>query len=227
MAVYRFRVALEDNEEVYREIEIKSTQTYEDFHNFILQSINFDNTHNASFFISDDMWRKGEEITLRTQETNETNRKGTEIAVRQMSKCKIAALIDDPHQKFVYVYDPKTGWTFTVELLKILSDNDKIKYPVCTKNVGEAPKQYKKINGIPVVVEDDEIDNEPSSDDEAYINAKNDDDISDLEGEEGEEVAVEEEKGLVETDEEEENRTEDEYGFSEFENGGIDGGDDD
>lgn len=223
MAVYRFRVTFEDNEEVYREIEIKSSQTYEDFHNCILQSINFDNTHNASFFISDDMWRKGEEITLRPSETNETNRKDTETAVRQMSKCKMAALIDDPHQKFVYVYDPITGWTFTVELVKILSDNDKIKYPVCTKSIGEAPKQYKKATDTPVVVEDDEFDDEPASDNEAYVNAENDDEISDLEGEEGEGEG----ESLAETNEEEENQEEDEYGFSELENGGIDGGDDD
>ncbi|MBL7888018.1 MAG: hypothetical protein JNL24_00605, partial [Bacteroidia bacterium] len=65
MAVYRFRVTFEDNEEVYREIEIKSTQNFEDFHNVIVQSIGFDNLHDASFYISDDYFRKGDEITLR------------------------------------------------------------------------------------------------------------------------------------------------------------------
>ena len=43
MAIYRFKIAFEDNEDIYREIEIKSTQTFEDFHNVIVQSINFDN----------------------------------------------------------------------------------------------------------------------------------------------------------------------------------------
>ena len=41
MAVYRFRVSFEDNEEIYREIEIKSFQNFEDFHNVITQSIGF------------------------------------------------------------------------------------------------------------------------------------------------------------------------------------------
>jgi len=58
MSVYRFKVTFEDNDEIYREIEIKSVQTFEDFHFVILQSIGFDTIHNASFFISDDYWRK-------------------------------------------------------------------------------------------------------------------------------------------------------------------------
>ena len=58
MAIYRFKVAFEDNEDVYREIEIKSAQNFEDFHNVILQSIDFDNIHDSSFYISDDHWHR-------------------------------------------------------------------------------------------------------------------------------------------------------------------------
>ncbi|MFY9310170.1 MAG: hypothetical protein WAQ28_14075 [Bacteroidia bacterium] len=221
MAVYRFRVTLEDNEEVYREIEIRSTQTYEDFHKSILESINFDNTHNASFFISDDMWRKGEEIVLKPTETPENSRRNAEVAKRLMSKCKMAALIDDPHQKFVYIYDYKAGWTFTIELVKILLDDANKRYPDCVKSVGEAPKQYKKTEAVvPVEDEDDFDDDEPQTDDEAYtVAASADDDIAELEGEEGEEE-------LVEAEEEAEGGEEDEFGFSEFESG-PEGGDDD
>src|SRR4051812_45953573 len=106
MAVYRFRVTFEDNEEIYREIEIKSTQNFEDFHNIIVQTIGFDNLHDASFYISDDYWRKGDEIGLRPLNEEEIEkRKRRDLPIRkQMNKCKMASLIDDPHQKFVYVY---------------------------------------------------------------------------------------------------------------------------
>lgn len=222
MAVYRFRVTLEDNEEVYREIDIKSTQTYEDFNNAILESINFDKIHNASFYISDDKWRKGEEIVLRQPENNDTKHRSNDVAKRLMSKCKVALLIDDPHQKFVYIYDYKTHWTFTVELVKILLDDDKKHYPTCTKSAGEAPKQYIKSNVVPVAVDEDEFDedDEDPTDDEAYTSAEvgtDDDDIAELEGEEGEEE-------LVEGDEEEAHE-EDEFGFSDFESGGHDNDD--
>lgn len=222
MAVYRFRVTLEDNEEVYREIDIKSTQTYEDFNNAILESINFDKTHNASFYISDAMWRKGEEIVLRQPENNDAKQRNNEVAKRLMSKCKMALLIDDPHQRFVFIYDHKAHWTFTVELIKILADDDKKNYPLCTKTVGEAPKQYVKTNVVPVAIDEDDFDDdEDHADDEAYASAEvgtDEDDIAELEGEEGEEE-------LVENEEEEAHEEDDEFGFSDFESGGHDNDD--
>ncbi len=207
MAVYRFRVSFEDNEEVYREIEIKSSQNFEDFHNTIVQSINFDNVHNASFFSSDYLWHKGDEIKLKPSGSDGSSNRNTDVAVRQMNKCKMASLIEDPHQKFVYIYDPKTVWTFLVELLKIVSDDDKVTYPICVKTVGEAPKQYKKSSVIPVVADDEFDDDEANGDDEAYVNAHSDDEIAVLEGEEGEEE-------MAETTEEETSDEDDEFGSS-------------
>jgi hypothetical protein len=195
MAVYRFKVTYEDNEEVYREIEIKSSQNFEDFHNIIVQSIGFDNQHNASFYISDDYWRKGDEITLRPLDEDEIEqRKRKNLAPKkQMNKCKVASVIDDPHQKFVYVYDLKTGWSFLVELMKIVPDDPKASYPKCAKSVGEAPKQYKTNALAPVVEEEEFDDEEPHTDDEAYSHAHSEDETALLEGEEGEEEAAEEE----------------------------------
>ena len=210
MAVYRFRVSFEDNEEIYREIEIKSTQNFEDFHNIIVKSIDFDNVHNASFFISDNYWHQGDEIVRKPMDNEGNNGHNTDIATRQMSKCKLATLIDDPHQKFVYIYDPKVGWTFLVELIKIVLDDAKLTYPVCVKSNGDAPKQYKKSNAVPVIADDDDFDDELPVDDEAYVNAHNDDEIAVLESEEGEEE-------IVEKAEDDASGDEDEFGDSDME----------
>ncbi len=190
MSVYRFRVTFEEYEEVVREIDIKSTQTFEDFHFIILQSIGFDTKHNASFFISDDYWRKGDEITYKEVNEEETkSRKKENLAPKkQMSKCKLALLIDDPHQKFVYVYDPNTQWTFYVELIKILADDLKAKYPKISKTVDDAPKQYKTIAPVAAAEEEEEEfdEDEPESDEEAY-KTHDDDEIKEMEVEEEEE----------------------------------------
>ena len=202
MAVYRFRVTFEDHEEVYREIEIKSTQTFEDFHFSIIKSIDFTGDYDASFFISDDYWRKGEEIVFRNlPEPNSKGRKEEVISKRLMSKCKIASLIDDPHQKFVYVYDPHSHWTFMVELLKIVPDDVKANYPKCAKLIGIAPKNIKAPI-TPAVIEDDEdFDDEPHTDDDAYQNAHCEDGIAELEGEEGEEESDDNEELAEESNE--------------------------
>ena len=64
MAVYKFRVTFEEYDEVSRDIEIKATQTFEDLHSAILQYIGFESKAMASFYMSDDYWKKGKEITL-------------------------------------------------------------------------------------------------------------------------------------------------------------------
>ncbi|MEO6902970.1 MAG: hypothetical protein ABI315_07435 [Bacteroidia bacterium] len=214
MAIYRFKVIFEDNEEIFREIEIKSTQHFEDFHNAIIQSIGFDNLHNASFYISDDYWRKGEEIKLRqTDEVNIKNKaKEDQTQKKLMKACKMASLIDDPHQKFVYVYDPKSSWTLLIELLKIVSEDPKANYPKVAKIMGEFPKQYKT-NAADVAssVEDEFIEEDSfHTDDDAYINAHSEDETALLEGEEGESIGDEMEEEVMDNDE-------DEFGSSEFE----------
>lgn len=195
MAVYRFRVTFEDNEEVYREIEIKSVQHFEDFHNIIVQSIGFDNMHDASFFISDDLWRKGDEIGLRPLDEEEIiRRKRRDLPIKKlMSKAKLASMIDDPHQKFVYVYDPKASWTFMVELVKILLDDPKGTFPKITKTAGESPKQHLNNTVAPPLDDEDFDDDEPHHDDDAYANAHSEDETALLESEEGEEEETEEE----------------------------------
>ena len=40
--IYRFRVILDDKDDVFRDIEIKADTTAEDFHNAIVQAFGFD-----------------------------------------------------------------------------------------------------------------------------------------------------------------------------------------
>jgi len=134
MAVYKFRVTFEEYDDVHRDIEIRSTQTFEDFFNCIQEAIKFDNKHDASFYMSDDNWVKGQEITLN---------KGANKDIPLMKKSRLCDFIMDPHQKIYYVYDFENNWTFFVELIKIIVDDDKnAAYPKCVRSVMEPPKQY-------------------------------------------------------------------------------------
>ena len=216
MAVYRFKVCLEDNEDIFRDIEINAAQTFEQLHTIIQEAFKFDNKHAASFFVSDDYWRKGQEITLRKEDlaldADEIRKKVD--PKKLMGETKIAKYIEQPHQRFLYVFDIHVQWTFLIEMIKIVVDNPKTKYPVIVKSVGTAPKQYKQLNmakeelspdlamaGIAGEsdVEEEEIYKNLSSNEELV----EDDDLNNLEGEEGEEESGDEDS--------EENS--DEYGF--------------
>ena len=214
-SVYRFRITFEDYD-VSRDIEIKSTQTFEDFHLIIQSSINFDASKPASFFISTDHWIRGQEISSEEK----TDKAGNKILL--LKEARLANFIADPHQKIYYQFDNDTSWTFLIELVKILPQADGIRhYPVCVKTSGDAPKQYK-ITSPPknVLAEDDELDklmmgNAPA----AVIEEDDTEEESDNLREEAEEGVEENEiDGMGEEGEEEEKSEDDEeMGFADGE----------
>jgi hypothetical protein len=140
MALYRFKVTFEDYDDVTREIDIKSTQTFEDLHRAIHQSTGYNCDYPSSFYISNDQWIKGEEITFMP------NQRRIDRGVALMDKVKLSNRIDDPHQKFYYTFNFDRPFDFHVELLKIiLDDNPGTTYPAVVKSTGEAPKQFGNV----------------------------------------------------------------------------------
>lgn len=201
MAVYRFRVSLEDNEDIYRDIDIRSAQTYEQFHDAIQEAFKFDNKHSASFFVSDDYWRKNQEVTLRKEDLpldEEEIRKKVDPK-KLMSEVKVAKFIEQPHQRFIYVFDTTAQWSFLIEMIKITEENPKLKYPAVTRSVGAAPKQYKQVNIIKEEINPEMamaalLSDLDAGDDDAYKvmhkaeEGIEEEDLNTLDGEEGEEA---------------------------------------
>lgn len=156
MAVYKFKIAFEDYEDIYRVIEIKSTQTFLDLHKAILESIGFDAKQMASFYMSNDAWKRFQEITLEDMTDKDDDNDGKKLPI--MAKSKLADYIIDPHQKMIYIYDFIELWTMQIELKGIeIKDKAGVKYPVCTKTIGLAPKQYDKVQRFGIV-DDNEFD---------------------------------------------------------------------
>lgn len=148
MPLYRFKVYLDDTDEVFRVIEIKPGQKFLDFCNTILKSFNFDDKHDASFFMSDDTWKKGQEIV---------KRKRDELPLFKDSK--LNAFIIDPHQKIIFIYNQDdVQWYFHCELNGIIMDvNAATDYPNIAKSVGKSPKQYAKGKKVGENLEEDEF----------------------------------------------------------------------
>ncbi len=155
--VYRFKVTYEDHEDVFRYIEIKSSQSFLELHTAIQQSIGFDNSKSATFYMSDDYWRKEDEISVENTSDEKIKKPKIKKGDEPKKKKTIADHIDNPHQRFVYVFDPEREWTFLLELLKIVPPDNNVVYPQCIKSVGTSPKQYKPTNLPPPVEEEDEI----------------------------------------------------------------------
>ncbi len=161
MATYRFRVTFEEFDDITRDIEIRSTQTFEEFHYAIQNAIGFDSSKPTSFFLSDDNWKKGKEFTTRELSEDESD------VVFRLKNSRLCDFIIDPHQKIYYLFDTTTPWTFRIELIKIIRDEEiGATYPRCIKSTGEAPLQYKttSITALPVPDEDFDITIEDETD---------------------------------------------------------------
>jgi hypothetical protein len=155
MAVYKFKVAFEEYDDVYRVIEIKSTQTFLDLHKAILDSIGFDQKQMASFYMSNDSWKKFQEITLEDMSDRDDDQ---DKKLPIMSKSKLCDYIIDPHQKMIYIYDFIELWTLHIELAGIeIKEKAGVKYPVCSKTVGMSPKQHAKVQRFGII-DDNEFD---------------------------------------------------------------------
>ncbi|MEO7284594.1 hypothetical protein, partial [Gelidibacter sp.] len=122
--VYRFRIVLDNDTEddVFRDIEIRETDSLEDLHNSITQAFGFDGIEMASFYLSDDEWNQGEEISM--FDTSEGYDQ-----MRLMSETPINDVSDENKTKLIYVYDFFNMWTFYVELAEIVEETPGTDYP--------------------------------------------------------------------------------------------------
>lgn len=137
MTILRFRVYWEEDDQTYRDIEIAGNQTFLDFHKAILSAYEFDGKHTASFYESNDKWNLGRELNSEVL----VNKK--DAPALSMLKTPVSALVSNPDQKFVYVYDPARKWTFLVELIGVLKEETSRRvYPFMLRKEGIAPAQY-------------------------------------------------------------------------------------
>lgn len=137
MAILKFRIYLEEDDSVYRDVAIKHTQTFEDLHFAILKSYEFDSKHQATFYRSNDSWLRGREISLEKYE------KSYKAEPLIMSTVTIGSEIRDTNQKFIYQYDFVKNWFFMVELINVSKEeNGRLTYPAITRTEGIGPQQY-------------------------------------------------------------------------------------
>ncbi len=136
MAVLKFRVYLEEDDSIYRDISIKHTQLFSELHETILTAFEFDNKHKATFFRSNEQWLRGKEITLEVYD------KAYTVPPQMMKETAVGSEIRDSNQKFVYLYDFNKNWVFLLELISVSKEeNIKITYPAIVRKEGVGPSQ--------------------------------------------------------------------------------------
>lgn len=135
--VFTFRVVPDIEETVFRDIEILEHDTFENLHKSIQDAFSFDGSQMASFYMSNDDWDKGQEITLMKMDFDDGS------SSLEMNHTPLNALIEDEGDKMVYVFDFMLMWCFFIEVVSVKNSEGK-EYPVCSNSFGKAPDQYSK-----------------------------------------------------------------------------------
>jgi hypothetical protein len=156
--VYKFRVILDAEEDVFRDIAILKEDTLEDLHNAIFNAFGFDGMDVASFYTCDANWNQEEEISL-----FDTGDIPGEQKI--MSDYTLSDILDEENTKIIYVYDFINMWTFLVELAAIEDQELGIIYPNLLFSHGVMPdealeKNFEALNDESLSEFEDDYDEE-------------------------------------------------------------------
>lgn len=132
--IYKIRVILDAEEDVFRDIAIESENSLEDLHNVIVNSFGLETGEMASFFTCDDNWNQEDEIPL-----FDTGDEPGEI--RTMADFSLEDLLYEKQTKIIYVYDFFNMWTFFVELAAMEDAEIGQSYPQLLYAHGVLPAQ--------------------------------------------------------------------------------------
>ena len=137
--IYLFRIISDEDQEFYRDLVIDGTDTFLEFHHSLQENLGFDPSQLASFFITNEMWEKQQEITLidMIQEPG--------LSSVTMDQVTVEEYITDESQRMIYVFDFFSERAFFIELLEKSDQTSPRDTPFIGQARGAYPPQFDLI----------------------------------------------------------------------------------
>lgn len=135
--LFKFRVIMDTEQDVFRDIEIETESNFDALHKAVLDAFDFEQGEMASFYLSDEEWSKGLEISL-------MDMGGVDEDSLSMSTTILSDMVMKPGDKILYVYDFMRMWIFYIELMEVKKDKPSTIYPRVALAFGDAPSQDSK-----------------------------------------------------------------------------------
>lgn len=137
----KFRVLLDstDKSEVFRDILIADSANFESFYKAILGAYHFSEDQMASFYMSNENWDKGHEISLFDMSFGDETQ---DQLPSVMNTAVIRDFIESGDQKMILVHDFMRMWIFLIELIGY--EQETPDGPKLVLSVGNAPAESSK-----------------------------------------------------------------------------------
>lgn len=132
--IFTFRLVSDESDDFMREIQIDADSKFIDLRNAVLDAAGYTGNQMSSFFICDEGWEKGKEITLEDMGSD------SDQEVFLMDETTLSDFIEDEGQRLIFTFDYLTDRSFFMELRRT-EPGQYLSQPKCTKSEGIAPPQ--------------------------------------------------------------------------------------
>lgn len=112
--IYQIKFSCDEADDFRRIYEADSEATFLELHQAILQSAGYPDDQMTSFFMCNERWEKGQEVTLVEMGSN------FEYDNMVMESTRLSELLEDNGQRLIYVFDPMNERCFFGRVSDIL-----------------------------------------------------------------------------------------------------------
>ena len=140
--VFRFRMLSDENDRFVRDYEIMYDATLLEFHEFLLEALEYEPCM-ASFFTADDRWEKLREFTLMDMGAGMGGYADEpDEAPLPMEKVVLGQLIHNNHDRLIWLFDMFADRAYYLEMIEAKFAEEGVEYPRTLFAHGEPSDQY-------------------------------------------------------------------------------------
>ena len=133
--VLKFRMLTDENDNFVRDMDVPAEISLLDLHNFITQTLGYDECM-ASFFTADDRWERLREFTLM-----DMGQAGDEAPL-PMDGVMVGQVIRRLHDRLIWLFDMFANRAYYLEAVDVVEPVKGRKYPYVAFEHAQAPDQY-------------------------------------------------------------------------------------
>lgn len=152
--VLRFKILSDKVEDFVLHINADAKNTFFELHEAIQVACKYDSSELATFFLADEEWDKGLEITMFN------DKKTRQLPLLLMKNTLLGDYLKQKEDKLIYIFDVISQKSMYIELNELVMEN-KLNTPIVTFNRGNAPVQSSshRYNADLLVDQDSELQN--------------------------------------------------------------------
>lgn len=135
--LFRIKLISDEVDGFLREYKIDSEATFLDLNKAVLASCGYPDDQMTSFYMCDEEWQRGEQITREDMETGSADE---DIYV--MEKTRLSDFIEDEDQRLEFVFDPFSDRCFYLDVVEVLP-GEHLSEAAVVRAKGEAPVQIE------------------------------------------------------------------------------------